>query len=261
MYLTSLSKCISPRSALASWWCRRGSTAPCGPRPARRRRRFRDPPRDHPAPHRQRVGREAIAFQSAVARKRQELAATILGHGEPVKTSFPLWLRLPSDIRNAAVQFADAPGARRLRHPRRRLHGIARPRAGRRPRLPLQNPTKPDPSALLTLSSVLEADHAEASRSSRPDAPLEVEGAAAGKVHGVPIEPADDLAAAARQPLSSAGSVVLPRRSGGMERASDAPIRRPDLRAGLPWGRRRGRRSRSRHFPPRSRLRNRGLAP
>jgi DNA-binding transcriptional MocR family regulator len=52
-------------------------------------------------------GREAIEFQTRVARKRQALAAAIVGQAAPVKASFHFWLRLPPDIRNAAF-VADA---------------------------------------------------------------------------------------------------------------------------------------------------------
>jgi DNA-binding transcriptional MocR family regulator len=52
-------------------------------------------------------GRDAIEFQTRVARKRQALAAAIVGQSAPVKASFHFWLRLPPDTRNAAF-VADA---------------------------------------------------------------------------------------------------------------------------------------------------------
>jgi len=53
------------------------------------------------------AGREAIRFQTAAARQRQRLAASILGQGGPAPTSLHYWLRLPPDMRNAAF-VADA---------------------------------------------------------------------------------------------------------------------------------------------------------
>jgi DNA-binding transcriptional MocR family regulator len=53
------------------------------------------------------AGREAIRFQTDAARRRQRLAASILGQASPAPTSLHYWLRLPSDMRNA-VFVADA---------------------------------------------------------------------------------------------------------------------------------------------------------
>lgn len=53
------------------------------------------------------AGREATRAQMAVARKRQKLAASILGPEGSAPTSMHYWLRLPSDMRNA-VFVADA---------------------------------------------------------------------------------------------------------------------------------------------------------
>ena len=163
VYLTSLSKCISPalrvgfmvvpprlhRSMRAAT---RATTSTVSPILLEITRHLIDSG----------SGREAIAFQSAVARKRQELAASILGHGEPVKTSFHFWLRLPPDIRNAAF-VADAlargvsvtPGDAFTVSPDQEPGGV---------RICLC--AEPDEtrvrSALLTLRRLLEADHAEA---------------------------------------------------------------------------------------------------
>ena len=53
------------------------------------------------------AGREAIKFQAAAARHRQELAASILGRTAPAPTSLHYWLELPSDM-HSAVFVADA---------------------------------------------------------------------------------------------------------------------------------------------------------
>jgi DNA-binding transcriptional MocR family regulator len=53
------------------------------------------------------AGREAIQFQTAAARQRQRLAASILGQDGPAPTSLHYWLRLPPDMRNSAF-VADA---------------------------------------------------------------------------------------------------------------------------------------------------------
>lgn len=53
------------------------------------------------------AGREAIRFQTDVARLRQKLAASILGQPASAPTSMHYWLRLPTDMRNA-VFVADA---------------------------------------------------------------------------------------------------------------------------------------------------------
>jgi DNA-binding transcriptional MocR family regulator len=53
------------------------------------------------------AGLDAIRFQTEAARRRQRLAASILGHAGPAPTSLHYWLRLPSDMRNA-VFVADA---------------------------------------------------------------------------------------------------------------------------------------------------------
>jgi DNA-binding transcriptional MocR family regulator len=53
------------------------------------------------------AGREAMQFQAAAARRRQKLAASILGQANSAPSSMHFWLRLPSDIRNAAF-VADA---------------------------------------------------------------------------------------------------------------------------------------------------------
>jgi len=53
------------------------------------------------------AGREAIKFQTAAARQRQRLAASILGQSGPAPTSLHYWLKLPSDMRSA-VFVADA---------------------------------------------------------------------------------------------------------------------------------------------------------
>lgn len=53
------------------------------------------------------AGQEAIRFQTAAARKRQQLAASILGQAGSAPTSMHYWLRLPSDMRSA-VFVADA---------------------------------------------------------------------------------------------------------------------------------------------------------
>jgi len=163
VYLTSLSKCISPalrvgfmvvpprfhRSMRAAT---RATTSTVSPILLEITRHLIDSG----------SGREAIAFQSAVARKRQQLAASILGHGEPVKTSFHLWLKLPPDIRHAAF-IADAlargvsvtPGDAFTVSPDQEPGGV---------RICLC--AEPDEtrvrSALLTLSRLLEADRAEA---------------------------------------------------------------------------------------------------
>jgi len=47
------------------------------------------------------AGREAIRFQVAAARQRQQLAVSVLGQAGSAPTSFHYWLRLPSDVRNA----------------------------------------------------------------------------------------------------------------------------------------------------------------
>jgi DNA-binding transcriptional MocR family regulator len=53
------------------------------------------------------AGRDAIRFQTDAARRRQRLAASILGQVGPAPTSLHYWLRLPPDMRNA-VFVADA---------------------------------------------------------------------------------------------------------------------------------------------------------
>jgi DNA-binding transcriptional MocR family regulator len=53
------------------------------------------------------AGREAIQFQTAAARRRQRLAASILGQDGLAPTSLHYWLRLPPDMRNSAF-VADA---------------------------------------------------------------------------------------------------------------------------------------------------------
>jgi DNA-binding transcriptional MocR family regulator len=53
------------------------------------------------------AGREAIQFQTAAARRRQRLAASILGQDSLGPTSLHYWLRLPPDMRNSAF-VADA---------------------------------------------------------------------------------------------------------------------------------------------------------
>ena len=53
------------------------------------------------------AGREAIRFQVAAASQRQRLAVSILGQEGSAPSSLHYWLRLPSDIRNAAF-VADA---------------------------------------------------------------------------------------------------------------------------------------------------------
>src|SRR5439155_22719509 len=54
-----------------------------------------------------RAGRQAIRFQVAAASQRQRLAVSILGQEGSAPSSLHYWLRLPSDIRNAAF-VADA---------------------------------------------------------------------------------------------------------------------------------------------------------
>ncbi len=53
------------------------------------------------------AGREAALFQMAAARRRQRLAASILGHDGIAPTSLHYWLRLPPDVHHAAF-VADA---------------------------------------------------------------------------------------------------------------------------------------------------------
>jgi DNA-binding transcriptional MocR family regulator len=47
------------------------------------------------------AGREGIRFQIEATRKRQSLAASILGQTNVAPTSMHFWLKLPSDMRNA----------------------------------------------------------------------------------------------------------------------------------------------------------------
>jgi len=108
------------------------------------------------------AGREATRVQMAVARKRQRLAASILGPEGSAPTSMHYWLRLPSDMRNA-VFVADA-----------LANGVAVTPGDAFTVLPGQDPggvrlclcAEPDEArveaALRTLVRLLETDHAAA---------------------------------------------------------------------------------------------------
>jgi DNA-binding transcriptional MocR family regulator len=108
------------------------------------------------------AGREATQAQIAAARKRQRLAASILGPEGSAPTSMHYWLRLPSDMRNA-VFVADA-----------LANGVAVTPGDAFAVLPGQDPggvrlclcAEPDQArveaALKILARLLQADHAAA---------------------------------------------------------------------------------------------------
>jgi len=108
------------------------------------------------------AGREATRVQMAAARRRQKLAASILGPEGSAPTSMHYWLRLPSDVRNA-VFVADALAS-----------GVAVTPGDAFTVLPGQDPggvrlclcAEPDQArveaALRTLARLLQADHAAA---------------------------------------------------------------------------------------------------
>jgi DNA-binding transcriptional MocR family regulator len=108
------------------------------------------------------AGREATRVQMAAARKRQKLAASILGPEGSAPTSMHYWLRLPSDMRNA-VFVADA-----------LANGVAVTPGDAFAVLPGQDPggvrlclcAEPDQTrveaALKILARLLQADHAAA---------------------------------------------------------------------------------------------------